>query len=126
MHKEITSKELPIYDVKKAEAMYKMGRIGYRKLSLMKQRNIKEAIESGKYRIIDILRNINKFCGYCFAYSHWHLDCLNCPIYNKLGVPCHSLKEWDQMERARTFKQLREAHKAWCKKIGLDVYKREE
>jgi hypothetical protein len=29
---------------------------------------------------------------------------------------------WDKMEKAKTHRQLKKAHRAWCRKIGLDVY----
>jgi len=121
MHEEITSSLNGIYDECSAEIILSFKRMTPRKLSIMKQENIKEAIEK-KMDIQDIKNAITQPCGYCLRYRKPGIWCKRCPVYRRLGKECTIIPEWNKMLRARTHKTLRKYHMEWCRKIGLDVY----
>jgi len=122
------SPHLEIYDWSKAKALFNSGKVSARKLSLMKQENIQEAIKE-KYKLEDIKINIEKGCGYCFKYKvdyrnlnwNWSDLCQLCPLFIKNGLQCFKLPSHNKMMKARTYKQLSKAHKEWCKELGLEI-----
>ena len=97
-------------------------------LSMMKQENIREAIEN-RMGIQNIKEAIDKLCGYCLKYRKAYILCEvsnGCPISKFLNMPCYETKEWKLIMNSTTYKELRDRHKRWCRVIGLDVYKDEE
>lgn len=122
MHKEVTSKKYPVYDVNKAEKIHQKK--GWtRKLSMMKQRNIKDALD-GEIKLSKIRKVAHERCGYCFEYLS--MVCDGCPVVIKTGQQCHSFSAYFLISEAKSKRQLRALHKSWCKKIGLDVYGKDE
>jgi len=108
-----------IYNSAKAQRLLSK-KYSHRQLSMMKQENIKEALQKRNCRLNDIADALAQKCGYCFKYV-----CQLCPIYRKLGKSCIRCPEWNKMRNARTKKEFQKWHKLWCKKIGLDVYRKE-
>ncbi len=112
-HKEITSKEYPVYDENKAGYIYDKRKVGYRKLSLMKQENIRVALANPKIELITIKNAIRQECGYCFKFV-----CLNCLLSKKQEHNGCS-NNVKNMLRIKTKKEFAKRHKKWCKQIGL-------
>lgn len=115
-----------IYSVVKARRLYDKKIHTPRKLSLMKQENIKKAV-LGKFDLENVQEAISDICGFCFKFRELSIlegNCFTCPILKKLGKKCYELPTWRKMHDSETKKQFITAHKKWCKKIGLDVYKK--
>ena len=111
MHKEIISSEQPIYDCVKAKLLYSDGVMAARKLSNMKQDNIKKALSK------------RKECGLCFEFRENTDECDDCPIYKRTNHACWESNNYGDMLVAGTKALFGKAHKKWCREIGLNVYK---
>lgn len=123
MEKSIISEREPIYDSGRAHALLVLKKKKPRELSMMKQRNFKEAIKK-RMGLVEIRGVVGELCGFCFKYNG--VRCPKCPIVKKKGKECHEFPEYVEMRNATTYKELSKAHKSWCKKIGLDVYKKSQ
>lgn len=122
-NKEITSGKNKVYDVNVAEILYKKGKeYTAKKLSIMKQENIRDALESRGFALKTIKAACGRFCGYCFAFWSSAFCRSECPVFKRVDTLCFNLFEWRKMNAAKTKAEFKKAHKAWCKKIGLDVY----
>ena len=110
-HKEITSEAYPIYESDTLEGIDKEPKT----LSMMKQENIRIALQKSKFKLRDIKMVSWHRCGLCDL----NLSCSPCYIFKKIGGYCTDLSEHRAMKKARTRKAFAKAHKAWCKKIGL-------
>lgn len=97
--------------------LYTKKKYGYRKLSIMKQENFRVSIHKIKYSLRILKSNMATPCGYCFKF-HNGINCGKCTLI-KDGLMCTWHQEWFDMRQARTKKQFAEAHKKWCKKLGL-------
>lgn len=115
MHEEVTSdgKDGQIYDSGTLFDSLK----GHRKLSLMKQENIRIAIKNNA-SLSDLKAAIHQRCGYCFKYQD-DSSCQSCPLVKKIGTICTEDIYWEKMKKVKTIKEFAAAHKSWCKKLGL-------
>ncbi len=120
LHKEIISKYSPVYDVDIAEKLYKDGKYKHRKLSLMKQENIRFAIWDCA-SVASLTSVITDVCGYCLRFTNvsGSQECLNCTLGKRLLIACCKLSEYTTMKNADTVEEFAKAHKKWCKKLGL-------
>lgn len=110
-----------IYDCKAAYGYYKKkGK--HRFLSIMKQKNIRAAIAGGS-NLDYIKKALHSQCGYCFEYfgkSHYGNPCAVCSLFKKVNhVKCINLKQWNEMVLSYSIKEFADAHKRWCKRLGL-------
>lgn len=116
-HKEITGEEDLIYSWRQSYHLFNRG-VNHRKLSLMKQENIRvalQAVSSKHSHSLPLLRiALNQACGYCHRYT-----CSNCPIAKRAGESCTYLPEFNKMIDTHSRKEFARHHKSWCKKIGL-------
>lgn len=121
LHEEITqgNLNLNIYSSASAEYLFDKGKFKHRKLSLMKQENIRFALRCKRFELEDIKEQFYAFCGYCFKNVNVNGACLNCPLYKRIGKECYNDKFWDKMEAAKTKKDFAKYHKMWCKQLGL-------
>jgi len=104
-----------IYSVDKARELYRLEQFGSRKLSLMKQENIRMAIKE-KYDIDDILGIVISKCGYCFKQGY---NCESCSLYKKYNEYCTKLISYEKMLYAKTIKTFAKWHKIWCQELGI-------
>ncbi len=117
LHKELTSIEQPVYDRDKSEDLFDSGKISYRKLSLMKQENIRVALGNPKITLEVICNALGKYCGYCFKFSR-NGRCIGCLIYKKQGKhQCSGII--GHIGNSKDKKKFAEKHREWCEKIGL-------
>jgi len=110
-----------IYDDIKAEKLFdsKIRKYTHRRLSIMKQENIREAAEQRMILLGYLKETITRLCGYCFKYK----SCVDCPLCKKNNIRCCDLKCFALMGTARTFKAFIAAHRHWCNKLGFkEVY----
>ncbi len=112
LHKEIASKYNPVYDNLVAEYLFNDGKISYRRLSLMKQENIRVALTKPGISLETICWALNSSCGYCFEF-----ECDSCPIHKKSIEACDG--GIINITTSKTKKEFAERHKEWCEKIGL-------
>ena len=117
-HKEITNHDGSIsdgiYNYELADSLFNSGKIGARKLSLMKQENIRLSIK--KNTLATLIWIVKRKCGYCFKYMD--IGCYTCPLSKKNKLDCDILDEFNLIKGAKTKKQFSNAHKAWCKNWG--------
>ncbi len=81
-----------------------------RRLSIMKQENIEEALKSRKYSLQCVKDALGERCGYCFQYGR----CKECPL-NKIAGKCYSHPRFVSMVSAGTKKEFLENHRLWRK-----------
>lgn len=94
----------------------------HRRLSIMKQENIREAAEKELASLGVLKFIIVRLCGYCFKYGY-AIKCETCPLYKKILTRCGELHSFIQMKDARTFKAFLAAHRQWCNELGFkEVY----
>ena len=114
-----------IYDWTKALRLFKSGGISHRALSVLKQERIKVAINN-KWELGGIRHVVLAGCGYCFKYKvdyeKMSKRCHRCPIFKRNELKCSKLPEFKRMLVAITHKEMGDAHKEWCEKIGIGVY----
>jgi len=101
--------ELRIYDYTEAKSLFVSGEYTHRQLSIMKQVNIKNAAESGQYKLGDLKYAVIMTCGYCFKY-----ECDKCPLHR-----CYTYPSFDTMGNADTLTEFIAAHREWCWDIGF-------
>jgi hypothetical protein len=114
LNKCIVSKDKPVYDCAKASQLFESRKYGYRKLSLMKQENIRVALKTNKFRLKVIKDAVKKECGYCFKF-----DCDDCTLPINWTTSCIKIIEYSGVRDAKTKKDFALHHKNWCKKLGL-------
>lgn len=120
-HKEITGPSTPIYSVDITSALLETGKYGYRKLSQMKQDNIRFALLSHEFLLEDIKTIFRAQCGFCFKFFCRVTDCRSCPIHKKLKRDCIDLPEYNRMVASESKEEFLKLHRSWCKKISLEV-----
>jgi len=124
MHDEIRNKEANdftiIYDAHKATKLFKKGKYTPRRLSIMKQENIRIALKTKRFMIWDIRDALDETCGYCFAYFNRYGSCVNCPLHKRVKEDCIELPEWKSMRHTKIKKEFLKAHIAWCRRLGLE------
>ena len=119
-HKEVTKPNGDEYDTiyctKTALEFLRTSKHKALTVSRMKHENIRIAIIENKASL-KVLKDVNgKLCGYCFKYT-----CNVCPITEKCGTECCLLEECEAMRNAQSIEEFADAHKKWCKKIGVWV-----
>lgn len=120
MHKEIVSKDRPVYDVFKAKRLFEDGLVGWRTLTIWKQENIKEGIEKGLFRTT--LKAVKNVCGGCFFTDH---TCADCSLQID-SEPCHNSAIYHKFLAALRREEQADAsyfHRKWCEEMELtEVY----
>lgn len=108
-----------IYNPVKAQDLF--GPHNARQLSVMKQENIRTALNDTRATLDDIQRALSSHCGFCFQFYHY--KCVTCPASSAFS-PCYELTEFKLMlklkpDSKQTRKQFADLHEKWCKRIGL-------
>ena len=80
-----------IYDMDKAKKLFDSEKYNHRKLSLMKQENVRMAFKEN-FRKADIKDTVARKCGYCFKYQ-----CEFCPLYKKNRIECINFLEYEEL-----------------------------
>ena len=114
------SNPLCIYSALEVAVLLDEGKYDFRRLSIMKQENIRDAAETSWCKLSALKEVVSKPCGYCFKYrkNRQESTCHNCPLNC-----CADLKSFSAMESATSIKDFIAAHKEWCNELGFtEVY----
>lgn len=123
-HTTLLDTHKPIYSVDRAEILLDMGIYNHRQLSIMKQQNVRYALEHPKkYHLSDIQEVMDSCCGYCIKYTKGVIGCSPCPLCKKLKYKCYEYRNYDFMLTGNSRKKVKQYHKEFCKLLGFkEVY----